>query len=146
MTEYTSGCSFSTASETAVTSCTNLAPIWSAIAAAARAGHEHARVVAVDADLGFHPLQELQRLLRLLGFVALVVLPEHLVAGGIDHDRLHRGRAHVQADQELGLVIVRLVRMRLAGLEAAAAQAVRSESAVGALWSCITSSFRVETL
>ena len=44
MTEYTSGCSFSTASETAVTSCTNFAPIWSAIAAAARAGHEHARV------------------------------------------------------------------------------------------------------
>ena len=27
MTEYTSGCSFSTASDTAVTSCTNLAPI-----------------------------------------------------------------------------------------------------------------------
>ena len=66
---------------------------------------------AIDADLGLHALQELQHLLRLLGFVALVVLPEDLVGGGIDHDRFHRGRADVQSDQELGLVIVRLLRI-----------------------------------
>jgi hypothetical protein len=46
--------------------------------AAAGAGHEHARVVAVDADFGLHALEKFERLLRLLGFVALVVLPENL--------------------------------------------------------------------
>ena len=60
-------------------------------------------LLAIDADLGLHALQKLQRLLRLLGFVALIVLPQHLVGGGIDHDRLHRGGANVEADQEFGL-------------------------------------------
>ena len=101
MTEYTSGCIFSTASETAVTSCTNLAPIWSAIDAPAGTGHEHARVVTVHADLGFHAAQKFQRLFRLLGFVALVVLPEDLISGSIDDRRLDRGRAHVEANQEI---------------------------------------------
>src|SRR5919108_2235293 len=74
------------------------------------AGHEHARVVPVDPGIGFHPLQKLQRLLGLLGLMALIVLPEHLVRGGVDHDGLDRSRTHVESDQELSAVIVRVVR------------------------------------
>ena len=58
-------------------------------------------LLAVDADFGFHAPQELQRLFRLLGFVALVVLPQNLVGRGIDHDRLHRGRADIEPNQKL---------------------------------------------
>ena len=56
---------------------------------AARARHEHARVMRVDADFGLHALQKFQRLLRLLGFVALIVLPQHLIAGSVNHDSFH---------------------------------------------------------
>ncbi len=75
--------------------------------AATGAGHEHARIVAIDADLRLHALEKLQRLLRLLGFVALIVLPKDLVGCGIDDHRLHRGRAHVQPDHELAFMVVR---------------------------------------
>jgi len=37
--------------------------------------------VAIDADLAFDSLQELQRFLGLFGFVALVVLPQYRVVG-----------------------------------------------------------------
>ena len=79
--------------------------------ASAGAGQEHTRVVTIDADLGFHPLQEFQGFFRLLGFVALVVLPEHLIAGRIDHHGFHSGRAYVEADHERGVVVVRLFGM-----------------------------------
>ena len=39
------------------------------------AGHEHASVVAINSGVGFHAAQKFQRLLRLLGLVALIVLP-----------------------------------------------------------------------
>ncbi len=57
---------------------------------AARTGHEHAGVVAVDADFGFNAPQEFERLLRLLGLVALVVLPQDLVGVGFHHGGLDR--------------------------------------------------------
>jgi len=38
-----------------------------------------------------HPGQELVNLLRLLGFMALVILPENLIVLGIDDDSLYRG-------------------------------------------------------
>ena len=66
--------------------------------AAARAGDEDAAVVRSDADFLFHALEEFQQLFRLLGLVALVVLPDHLVSFGLDDDGLHRGRADIHAD------------------------------------------------
>ena len=82
--------------------------------AAIRAGHKHARVMAVDVRFRFHPLQEFQGLLRLLGFMPLIVLPEHLVGRRLDHDGLDRGRTHVKSYQELGTVIAGLrCRFRL---------------------------------
>ena len=77
--------------------------------AATGAGHEHARVVPVDADLGLHAAQKFQGLLRLLGLVALVVLPKNLVGRGVHHCRLHRGRANVEAHQKLSVMVVRLL-------------------------------------
>src|SRR5580698_662662 len=59
--------------------------------APARAGHEHARVAAAHANFSFNPLQEFQRLFRLLGLMPLVVLPQHLVRGCVNHHGLHRG-------------------------------------------------------
>ena len=56
---------------------------------------------AIDADFGFHALQEFQSLLRLLGLVALIVLPQDLVGCRIDHHGFYRGRADVESDQEL---------------------------------------------
>ena len=56
---------------------------------AARAGDEHPRPLGREAfDLGLEALAELQHLLRLLGVVTLVVLPEDLVGSGIDRPRL----------------------------------------------------------
>ena len=83
--------------------------------AAAGTGHEHARVVRIDAGFGFHALQEFQRLFRLLGLVALIVLPEHLVARSIDDHRFHRGRAHIQPHQKLDLAIVAVHWLSAAG-------------------------------
>ena len=77
---------------------------------AAGAGHEHARVVAVDADFLFDAAQEFERLLRLLGFVALVVLPENLVGRRVDDGRFYRRRTHIEAHHELRVMIVRPLR------------------------------------
>jgi hypothetical protein len=98
MTEYTSGCSFSTASETACTSCTNLAPTRSASVPPPDPVMKM-RVFRANADFGFHAAQKLEHLFRLLGLVALVVLPENGVAGGIDHHGLHRGGTNVHPDK-----------------------------------------------
>src|SRR6185312_7965954 len=70
--------------------------------------------MAIDYHFGLDALQKFQRLLGLLGFVALVVLPQHAVAVRLDSDRLHRGGSHIEPDQEPGLVIVRPLRADLA--------------------------------
>jgi hypothetical protein len=67
--------------------------------------------VPVDTDLGFHALQELQGLLRLFGFVTLVILPENLVGLEINGHGFYRRRANIQADQKFRHVVMRLVRM-----------------------------------
>ena len=67
--------------------------------------------MAINPGIGFHALQKLQRLLRLLGFVALVVLPENLVRRGINNDCFYRSRTHVETDEELRYMIVRLLRV-----------------------------------
>ena len=77
----------------------------------AGAGQKYARVVTIDTSVGLNPLQELQSLFRLLGFVTLIVLPENLIACRIHHNSLHGRRAHVEPDQKLRAVIVRLVLM-----------------------------------
>jgi hypothetical protein len=41
--------------------------------------HNQPAAANLDHGLGFHPLQELQTLFRLLGVVALVVAPDDLV-------------------------------------------------------------------
>ena len=51
-----------------------------------------------NADFAFHALEEFQQLLRLLGFVALVVLPDHLVGFSIDDDCLDRRGANIHTD------------------------------------------------
>jgi hypothetical protein len=48
----------------------------------------------------------------LLRFVALVILPEHLIGGCIYDDRFDRGRADVESNEKLGDVVVRLLRGR----------------------------------
>ena len=65
---------------------------------------------AVDADLGLHATQKFQCFFRLLGLVPLVVLPEDLVGRGVDHRRLHRGRANVEPYQEFSVVVVGLLK------------------------------------
>ena len=61
----------------------------------------------LDAGLGFHAIQELKALFRLLRVVALVVTPDDLVRGGIYHNGLHRGRADVETDYHvLGIDLV----------------------------------------
>ena len=66
--------------------------------ASARTRDKDAAVVRRNADLVLHALEEFQQLLRLLGLVPLIVLPDHLVGIVGDDDRLHRGGAHVHAD------------------------------------------------
>src|SRR5215468_9653060 len=68
--------------------------------------------MAVNAGIGFHTLQELERFFRLLGFVALVVLPQNLIRVRIHYDRLHCCRTHVKSDEKLCIVVVRLLRLR----------------------------------
>ena len=78
-TEPTSGCSFSTASVTALTSCTNFAPMCGAERRRARAGDERADLLALEVGERLaDALQELGHALGLLGLVALVVAPEDL--------------------------------------------------------------------
>ncbi len=68
---------------------------------ATRTGHEDAAVAGADADFRFEPPQELERLLGLLGLVALVVRPDDLVPFGLDGHGLDRRRANVDADEIL---------------------------------------------
>ena len=53
--------------------------------------------LGVAGKIGLDRLQHLQRLFRLLGFMALVVLPEDLVGVAVNDDNLHGGRADVHA-------------------------------------------------
>src|SRR5580765_358941 len=78
---------------------------------AARSGHEDARVVPIDPGLGFHPLQELQRLFRLLGLMPLVVLPQCLIGGSVDYDRLYSRRSNIEPHQKLSLLIMAVMGM-----------------------------------
>ena len=78
--------------------------------AAARAGQKHARVMAADADVAFHSLQEFEGLLRLLGFMPLVIPPENLVRGRVDNYSFHRGRTDIQSNHEF---IVSIITVRL---------------------------------
>ena len=66
--------------------------------------------MAVDADFFFHSPQEFQRLLRLLGLVTLIVLPQNFVAGSIDDRGFHRGRANIEPNQKLSVMIMRSLR------------------------------------
>ena len=59
--------------------------------ASARSSQEHARVLAVDPNLGFDSFQEFQRLLRLFGFMPLIVLPQNLVISRVYDDCFYRG-------------------------------------------------------
>ena len=79
-------------------------------AAAARAGHEHAGVVAIDPDFFFHAAQKLQSLFRLLGFVALVILPQNLIGRRVNDGSFHCGRADVEPDQKVSVMVVRSLR------------------------------------
>ena len=77
----------------------------------ARPGHEHPGIAAVDTGLSFHPLQKLERLFRLLGFMALVVLPQNLVGLSVDHNCLDGGRADIKSDEEFCLLVMPVMRM-----------------------------------
>jgi hypothetical protein len=68
--------------------------------------------VPIDPHLGFHSLQELERLFGLLGFMTLVVLPQHAIRRRVNDHCLHRSRTYVKPDEELGDVIMRLLRLR----------------------------------
>ena len=70
-------------------------------APAAAAGKKHARFAGADAGVGFHPLQELQTLLGLLGVVALVVAPDDLLRFDFHDDRLHRRGTDIQTDNQV---------------------------------------------
>ena len=70
--------------------------------AAARSGDEHPAVARPDLEIRFEPAEKLKGLLRLLGFVTLVVRPDHPVGGWIHGDSLDRGRSDIDADEQLG--------------------------------------------
>jgi hypothetical protein len=72
----------------------------------------------VNTDFGLHALEELERFLRLLGFVPLIILPEDLIRSRIHDDRFDRRRTHVQADEKFRHVVVRFLsglRLRYCG-------------------------------
>src|SRR2546430_1456212 len=71
-----------------------------------RTGQEHASVVAANAGVLLHPLEELQCLFPLLGLVPLVVLPEDFIGGRIDNHGLYGGRTNIDSNHELVLLIV----------------------------------------
>src|SRR5579862_8481088 len=75
--------------------------------AATRTGHKHAGVMAIDADFSLHAPQEFQAFLWLLGLMALIVAPQHLVGSRIRNHRFHRGGTHVETHEKLRLMIVR---------------------------------------
>ena len=53
-----------------------------------------------EADIGFHPPQELQDFFGLSRFVTLIVLPDNVLGALVHGHRLDGRRAHVDADQE----------------------------------------------
>jgi hypothetical protein len=63
-----------------------------------------------DANFRFHPLQELESLLGLLGFVTLVVLPQNLICGRINYYSLHSGRPDIEPYQKLSLLVMSMMR------------------------------------
>src|ERR1041385_6784345 len=79
--------------------------------AAPRTSQEHASIVPVDPHFLLHSPQEFQRLLRLFGLVALIILPKNLITRRIHNDGLHRGGSDIKPDQELCDMIVGLLRM-----------------------------------
>ena len=89
ITDPHSGYSFSTASETAFTSCTNFAPRYLAMPLPPEPVMNMRERLASKPSISVSKrLQELQHLLRLLGVVPLVVAPEDLVGRGIHAPRL----------------------------------------------------------
>src|SRR5262249_55615807 len=68
----------------------------------ARSGDEHPAVPAVDPEIRFETAEELQRLLRLLGFVPLVVGPDDPIVCRVDGDCLHRRGTDIDTDEQLG--------------------------------------------
>ncbi len=70
----------------------------------AGAGHEEASVAGLKAgDLGLHLLEHHHRPLRLLGVVALIVLPDDLIRFGVENDRLDGGRAKIKTGEKFVL-------------------------------------------
>ena len=107
ITEPHSGYSFSTASETAFTSCTNFAPRYFAMPLPPEPVMNMRERDAAKPSISVSKrLQKFEHLLGLLGIVALVILPENLVGGGVDHHGFHRGRADVHADEEVFHVVI----------------------------------------
>ena len=90
-------------------------------------GQKHAGVMAVDAKIGFHALEELERLLGLLGFMALVVLPENLVSCRVDGDRFNRGRADVEPNHEFVFPITSVSLMLVHGVLSAKLSAQKTD-------------------
>src|SRR5262249_60404242 len=83
-------------------------------AAAARTGDEDAERGIGNGEFFLDAFEEFQDLFRLLGLVALIILPENFVFRRIDYDRLHGRRSNVEADVELFVILVhrRLVSNR----------------------------------
>jgi len=68
----------------------------------AGAGHEHADALVSDIAEGLEDaLEEVHGCLGLLRVMPRVVVPEDLMALGVDDDRLHGGRTHVQSDDDI---------------------------------------------
>jgi hypothetical protein len=66
----------------------------------------------INADFFLDAAQKFQRLLGLLGFMPLVVLPQSFVSGRVHHNRFDRGRSDIQSDHEFRVVIVCPLRRR----------------------------------
>src|SRR5262249_26207456 len=73
--------------------------------APARPGDEDPEPIVGDRKLGLDAGEKLERLLRLLGVVPLVVRPEDGVSDRVDDHRLDGGRADVEADVEQFVVV-----------------------------------------
>ncbi len=104
ITEPHSGYIRSTASDTALTSWTNLAPRYLAMPLPPEPVMNIRDRAASKPSISVSKrLQELQHLLRLLGIVPLVILPENLVGSRIDHHGFYRGGTDIHADKEIFL-------------------------------------------
>src|SRR5580698_9671389 len=69
--------------------------------AATRSSYKDSGVSWSYSSLRFHAAQKLKTLFRLSRFVALIILPDGLIGGGIHHDRLDRGGPDVQTNEKL---------------------------------------------